>query len=822
MTSSPPSPLTTESLILQLHDISAVTSSSTTTTSPFHIDLRHVISHPSLLRKICQTLISQTLTTTSFDLLAALPHSSLPLATCLSTSLDAPMLVPRAANTFDGVFTAGQTCLVVDNFVTSGDEVIEAALAARAAGMKVVDAVAVVDGEIGGRERLAEEGIELHAMVKVSEVVRILKENGRVSEEVERAVAEFLRENHNRREVVDADVVEAADALLDVGDKEIEFREIVLNDGLGYEFCKAGDALRYFLLHKVESHGDGCYTILFPERSNLEDEHNMEYSNHGDQSSQLAQKARSTTKKSQRGGNFMIEEDILLVSAWLNISLDPVQGNEQKHKTYWLRVWEYFHEHKNFKSERNQNSLMNRWSTIQIATNKFCACFAQIESKHHTGVPAKDQVTRAKMKYRELYGSSFQFEHCWNELRDQPKWLEDSKKKKPRRNRSATPHTSSPSTPDMINVGDVDASHDTILDAERPPSYKVDSQGDVCDTNLFPESSNHEDEHRMEYSSHGDQSAQFSQKESSTTSRTQRGSNFTLEEDILLVSAWLNISSDAIQGNEQKHKTYWLRVWEYFHEHKNFISERSETSLMHRWSTIQLATNKFCACFAQIELRHHSGVPDKDQVLKALKIHIVIAIAVFRGLTVLFIYFQVFQAKVKYRELYGSSFPFEHCWNELRDQPKWKEDGKKRNKPKRNRCAFPHTSSPSTPDLINVGDVDASHDVILDVERPPSDKVEADLSNKQSSQDRENGCTSSPLAMLTHDSKEDEQKTNEKKMDKFEKTYLQEQERLALEQQRLTLEQLKEEERIMLMDTTGMPPHQAEYFRRRQMKILGK
>lgn len=108
---------------------------------------------------------------------------------------------------------------MVDNFVTSGDEVIEAAAAVRAAGMKVVDAVAVVDGEIGGRERLAEEGIELHAMVKVSEVVRVLKENGRVSEEVERAVVEFLRENHNRKEVFDADDVEAADALLDVGDK---------------------------------------------------------------------------------------------------------------------------------------------------------------------------------------------------------------------------------------------------------------------------------------------------------------------------------------------------------------------------------------------------------------------------------------------------------------------------------------------------------------------------------------------------------------------------------------------------------------------------
>jgi len=322
----------------------------------------------------------------------------------------------------------------------------------------------------------------------------------------------------------------------------------------------------------------------------------------------------------------------------------------------------------------------------------------------------------------------------------------------------------------------------------------VDSQGDGCDANLFPGSSNHEDEHKLEYSNHGDQSAQFSEKERSTTNRTRRGTNFMIEEDLLLVSAWLNISFDAVHGNEQKHKAYWLRVWEYFHEHKNFISDRSPTSLMHRWSTIQLDTNKFCACFAHSESRRHSGVPDKDQV---------------------------FQAKVKYRELYGSSFPFEHCWNELKDQPKWLEETKKKNL-KRNRTATSHTSSPSTPDSINVGDVDASADTILDVERPPSNRVEADLSNKQKSQDRENGYTSSPLAMLLHNLKEDEQKTNEKKMEIYEKTYLQEQERLALEQQRLTLNQLKEEERIMLMDLRGMPSHQAEYYRRRQMKILGK
>ena len=39
-----------------------------------------------------------------------------------------------------------------------------------------------------------------------------------------------------------------------------------------------------------------------------------------------------TNKKAQRQGNFTLEEDKLLVSAWLNIGLDVVRGFEQKKK----------------------------------------------------------------------------------------------------------------------------------------------------------------------------------------------------------------------------------------------------------------------------------------------------------------------------------------------------------------------------------------------------------------------------------------------------------------------------------------------------------
>lgn len=43
-------------------------------------------------------------------------------------------------------------------------------------------------------------------------------------------------------------------------------------------------------------------------------------------------------KKTQQSGNFMVEEDCLIVLALHIISMDAMQGNEQKHKTYWNRV----------------------------------------------------------------------------------------------------------------------------------------------------------------------------------------------------------------------------------------------------------------------------------------------------------------------------------------------------------------------------------------------------------------------------------------------------------------------------------------------------
>ena len=178
-------------LALTLHDIGAIQFGRfrlhSGRESRIYIDLRVLVSFPDALRQ-ATAAYRTVLDGLPFDLLVATPLAGLPIGTALCLDMDKPLIYPRktaksygTGKNIEGRYAIGQTAVVIDDLITSGDSVMETIATVKAAGLKVHDAVVLIDREQGGRAALEEQGYHVHAVTTMRELLDTLHEHGRLS-----------------------------------------------------------------------------------------------------------------------------------------------------------------------------------------------------------------------------------------------------------------------------------------------------------------------------------------------------------------------------------------------------------------------------------------------------------------------------------------------------------------------------------------------------------------------------------------------------------------------------------------------------------------
>jgi uridine monophosphate synthetase len=152
--------------------------------SPFYVDLRVIISYPTILRAIARHILD-LLEPLTFQRVAGIPYAGLPIATAVSLAGSFPMIYARkeakdygTKRVIEGKFAVGEKVVLIDDVITDGASKFEAAEPLLQAGLVVKDFAIFLDREQGGADRLREKGYALHSALRISDVLVHLRDAG--------------------------------------------------------------------------------------------------------------------------------------------------------------------------------------------------------------------------------------------------------------------------------------------------------------------------------------------------------------------------------------------------------------------------------------------------------------------------------------------------------------------------------------------------------------------------------------------------------------------------------------------------------------------
>ena len=144
--------------------------------SSIYIDLRQIIAYPELLVTVAEGMWTK-IASLSPSLICGVPYTALPIATVISIKHNIPMLIRRreakdygTKKMIEGLYEPGQSCVIIEDVITTGSSVIETIDLLEAHNIKVTDAVVYIDREQGGKENIESRGVRCQSVFTLSQL----------------------------------------------------------------------------------------------------------------------------------------------------------------------------------------------------------------------------------------------------------------------------------------------------------------------------------------------------------------------------------------------------------------------------------------------------------------------------------------------------------------------------------------------------------------------------------------------------------------------------------------------------------------------------
>ena len=148
--------------------------------SSYYLDKYRFETRPEILKPLGELLAAAILEHEPDATRIACPVlGAVPVATAASLASGLPFVIVRdeakgygTANRIEGEFEEDECVCLVEDIITSGGAAIETVQALRDAGLRVSNAICVVDREEGGVDELARHAVRLRALFRASELAK--------------------------------------------------------------------------------------------------------------------------------------------------------------------------------------------------------------------------------------------------------------------------------------------------------------------------------------------------------------------------------------------------------------------------------------------------------------------------------------------------------------------------------------------------------------------------------------------------------------------------------------------------------------------------